>query len=429
MQGNHLPKRALLVWIGLVAGMTGVGCQVEDGYYGYPGERRATGPQFVAKPGAVYYNNPAIAQVQYQPGPGVVQPMPGPGIPPQDIHAAPPDWPNPNGPPPDAAPERPRLPMPRELGKTYHPAYVIEPPDVLAIDAVRLVPRPPYRIEPLDVLILQVAGTLPDRPIAGQVVVSPDGTVTLPYNYGVVRVAGLTLQQAAEAVMLALKNMGPDSLKDPRVSMGLGQFRGVQQTRGDHLVIQDGTITLGSYGSVCVAGLTLCQAKAAIERHLSRFLLNPEISVAVSAFNSKYYYVIADGAGYGMQVLRFAITGNETVLDAISNISGLPAVSSTKKIWVARPTPVKAGCYEILPVNWRALTMAGDTETNYQLFPGDRIYIHSDPLICLNNWMTKVFNPIEQVMGLALLGGITYQTFQAIGSGTSNGGAFVPVIR
>lgn len=421
MRGSHPVKGALLLLTALVIGMIGLGCQSE-GYYGYPGERRGAGPQFVPKPGAAS-GQPTIVQVQYQPLPQMqAQPMPGPGMPPQDVRVVPYEYGNEPAPPPEAVPDRPRLPMPRELELTYHPAYVIEPPDVLAIDAVRLVPRPPYRIEPLDILFLQVAGTLPDRPILGQVVVSPDGTISLGYNYGVVRVAGLTLEAAAVVIRQSLMNR-PDGLRDPQVSLALGQFRGIQQTRGDHLVNMDGTITLGSYGSVCVAGLTLCQAKAAIERHLAKFLLNPEISLNVSAFNSKYYYVIADGGGYGMQVLRFAITGKETVLDAISNISGLPAVSSTKKIWVARPTPAKAGCYQILPVNWQVLTMAGDTETNYQLFPGDRVYIKADPLIHLNNAMAKVFAPIEQVLGMTLLGATTAETIQATVQG--NGVGFV----
>jgi protein involved in polysaccharide export with SLBB domain len=314
--------------------------------------------------------------------------------------------------------------MPTEKAKTYHPPYVIEPPDVLYLDAVRLVPRPPYRIEPLDVLILQVGGTLPDQPITGQFQVSPDGTINLPYNFGTVRVVGLTLEGAA----LAIRNRLMGELTKPTVSVGLGSFRGVQQTQGSHLVNQDGTITLGTYGSVCVAGLTLCQAKAAIERHLSKYLLNPEISVTVQAFNSKYIYVIADGAGYGQQVYRFPITGNETVLDAISYIGGIPPQGSLKKIWVARPVPAHAGCYQILPVAWQVLVAAGDTDTNYQLFPGDRIYIHSDFLICLNNWVTKVISPIEQVLGVTLLGAATVNIISSIGrnGGTNGGGFFIP---
>ena len=111
----------------------------------------------------------------------------------------------------------------------------------------------------------------------------------------------------------------------------------MQQVRGEHLVRQDGTISLGSYGCVYVAGLTLAQAKVAIERHLCQYLLDPEITVDVLAYNSKFYYVITDGAGFGQQVYRFPITGKETVLDAINNIGGLPPVASPQKIWVARP--------------------------------------------------------------------------------------------
>ena len=271
-----------------------------------------------------------------------------------------------------------RLPLPRELSPTALPPYVIEPPDVLYIDAVRLVPRPPYHVEPLDVLLIQVTDTLPNQPISGPLAVSPEGVVNLGFNYGVVHVVGMTVKQAAVAIRAQLQRQG---LQNAQVSVSLVQFRGVQQTRGEHLVIQDGTITLGTYGSVPVVGMTICQAKAAIERHLSNYLLNPEISLSVSAFNSKVYYVIADGGGFGQQIYRFPITGKEYVLDAISNIGGLPAVSSRRKIWVARPAPADKGCYQILPVDWQVITQAGATCTNYQLLPGDRVYIKADPLI------------------------------------------------
>ena len=79
------------------------------------------------------------------------------------------------------------------------------------------------------------------------------------------------------------------------------------------------------YGNVRVAGMTLPQAKLCIEQYLTQYLDEPEISVEVCAFNSKVYYVVTQGAGMGDAVYRFPVTGNETVLDAISQINGLTA--------------------------------------------------------------------------------------------------------
>ncbi len=297
------------------------------------------------------------------------------------------------------------LPIPTEKQMTTHPAYIIEPPDILLLQPVRLIPKPPYHVEPLDLLQIQVAEALPNQPINGPFVVSPEGVVNLGYGYGVVRVGGLTIEQAAQAIKTQLKM----SIKEPQVAVSLLQFRGVQQTAGEHLVIQDGTITLGSYGSVFVAGMTICQAKAAIERHLSCFLQNPEISLSVNAYNSKVYYVINDGAGFGMTVHRFPITGNETVLDAITLNGGLAPVASRRRIWLARPGAPGAGCYQILPINWDAIVMGGDTTTNWQIFPGDRIFIDSDPFLWFNNTLTKIFAPIEQLLGVTLLGATTFE--------------------
>lgn len=61
-----------------------------------------------------------------------------------------------------AAPRFVPVPTPHELALLQHSPYVIEPPDILLIDAVRIVPRPPYRIEPLDSLAIQVFNIPPE---------------------------------------------------------------------------------------------------------------------------------------------------------------------------------------------------------------------------------------------------------------------------
>jgi polysaccharide biosynthesis/export protein len=307
--------------------------------------------------------------------------------------------------------------VPTEMFMTSHPPYRIEPPDILLIDTIRMVPRPPYVISPLDVLLIRVAVPLPNQPVDGQYTVGPDGTVNLGYSYGVVRLVGLTLADAERVIRAQMKRAG---LADPQLFVGLAQFRGVQQARGEHLVRQDGTISLGTYGCVYVAGLSLAEAKVAIERHLTQYVLDPEVTVDVFAYNSKYYYVIADGAGYGQQVFRFPIVGKETVLDAINNIGGVPAVNSIRRIWVARPAPPDAGCTQILPVDWLAITQGGATGTNYQLFPGDRVYLNSDCLIKSANVLDKVLAPVERVLGTLLLGASVSNAFRNNRNGNNN---------
>lgn len=313
--------------------------------------------------------------------------------------------------------------LPRELAKTAHPPYAIEPPDILLIDALRVIPLPPYRVEPLDSLVIQ-ANALATAPISGLYPVDTDGTVNLGFSYGSVRVVGMTLPEARAAIEEHLKK---DIVK-PEVQVYLGQSRALQQIRGEHLVRQDGTVGLGSYGDVSVSGMTLPEAKAAIEAHLAKYLVDPEVSVDVYAFNSKVFYVIYDGGGAGQQITRLPITGNETVLDAVSQINGLSAVADKRRIWVARPVPACSADDEILPVDWCAVTKRGRTETNYQLFPGDRLYVEADPLITLDTGLARIISPVERLFGVVLLGNGTVQSFRrnngSNGSGAGTGTGF-----
>ncbi len=132
------------------------------------------------------------------------------------------------------------------------------------------------------------------------------------------------------------------------------------------------------------------------------------------AYNSKVYYVITQGAGLGDNVRRLPITGNETVLDAISQINGLSQVSS-KKIWIARPAPHNFGCQQILPIDWDAITQGAQTATNYQILPGDRLFVAEDELVTFTNVMDKVTAPIERLAGILALGDSTIRGFQTMG--------------
>src|ERR1700676_4772401 len=56
---------------------------------------------------------------------------------------------------------------PMEKARVNLPTYRVEAPDILLIDAVKIVPKAPYRISPQDILQINGAGTLAGQPLAG----------------------------------------------------------------------------------------------------------------------------------------------------------------------------------------------------------------------------------------------------------------------
>lgn len=308
----------------------------------------------------------------------------------------------------------PTSPVPRELAMTTLDRYVIEPPDVLVINAIKIVPKSPHKIEPFDGLLIRVLNALPDQPIGDAFAVSPEGTVDLGPTYGKVKVVGKTIDEAQDEIRDALTHV----LEDPQVSVSLAFSSGAQQIVGEHLVAPDGRVNLGTYGSVYVTGMTLEQAKVAIEERLSTKLEDPEVVVDVFAYNSKRYFIITQGGGFGDNIVQQPVTGNETVLDALARVGGITQISSNK-IWIARPAPNGVGCHQILPVDYEAVVQ-GDTATNYQLLPGDRLFIKEDPLTKFDAVFSKLTRPFERAFGLVSLGTAMLNRIERFGLGQLN---------
>jgi polysaccharide export outer membrane protein len=305
---------------------------------------------------------------------------------------------------------------PAELSKISLPDYIIEPPDILLIEGIKVVPKAPYEIQPQDVLQIVVLGTQPERPIAGQFLVEGSGVVNLGPGYGAVRIAGLTTDEASEEIRDRLLR----ELNNVEVAVTIFQTSGQQFITGEHLVAPDGTVNLGLYGRVYLAGMSLDEGRGKIEERLSLYFDDPKVSLDVFVYNSKFYYIISAGGGVGDRVVRIPVTGNETVLDAIAQVGGLDQ-SSSKKMWIARPTPGSVGCDQILPVDWDAITRVGATATNYQLLAGDRLFIAENPAIAWANLTSIFLNPFERVIGFSLLGAQTVQTLQRFPEGFTRG--------
>ena len=275
--------------------------------------------------------------------------------------------------------------LPRELKKVSLPDYIIEPPDILLIEVHGARRIQTMELSTGELLDIRVGNTLSidqvdydatraSGQLNGTYRIQSDGQIDLGPGHGKVAVRDLSITDARRLVELHLRR----TLNNPRVYVDRATGRDERQITGEHLVRPDGTVSLGTYGSIYVAGLTLNQIERAIQRHVSGRLLDPRINLDVLACNSKVYYVVINSAGGGEQVFRFPSTGNETVLDAIAQTNGVAQLGSKKRVWIARPAPPSLGYEQVLEVDWDAIVRGGQTCTNYQILPGDRVYVRAN---------------------------------------------------
>lgn len=304
----------------------------------------------------------------------------------------------------------PEIPVPTEENKAVLSSYIVETPDILLVELINPIHKPPYRIKPNDFLRINVTGAPEFAPLKGDYAVQPHGTIDLG-EYGSLEAINQTVDELKSTIGKQVTKRFPEAIIS--VDVGLLSTAPPQAVTGPHLVRPDGTIGLGTYGSANVAGMSLAEINDVITKHLSDYFLDPQVNVDVISYNSKVYYIILDNAGAGQTVHRLPFTGNETVLDAMSFVGGLTPVSDDQRIWINRPVYSEGnptGEAAILPVSWNAIVHHGDASANYQIMPGDRIYLDSQAVDRLDTVLAKVISPIERVLGVTLLGSTTYNS-------------------
>lgn len=138
----------------------------------------------------------------------------------------------------------------------------------------------------------------------------------------------------------------------------------------DQQVMADGSVDLGGFGRVMVAGLTLEASETLMERTIEDSGHKPtRINVRLLEPIDRFY-VLGEVNSPG----SYPLSGHESVLDGILAAGGLTSAAAPCKILLARPT-LPGSCRVTLPICYREITQLGDTSTNYQLQPGDRIFV------------------------------------------------------
>jgi len=191
-------------------------------------------------------------------------------------------------------PVSPAMEPPREKGMMSLPTYRVEPPDILQIEMLKLVPRPPYRVDTFDVLQIRVMGTALDQPIDGFFLVEGEGIVSLGPAYGTVRVVGMTIEEATDAISRKLQLI----LTKPDVSVQLARTAGTQPITGQYLIGPDGTVNLRQYGVMHVAGKTVTEIRVDLQEDAVAVFRLAGADGGRDCLHSKVFYVITEGPGW-----------------------------------------------------------------------------------------------------------------------------------
>lgn len=224
--------------------------------------------------------------------------------------------------------------------------------------------------------------------------------------------SGATLTDQAEAVLEAsriptniarenAKTVLPPHALEPGDSILIEPVSLERDLRlpADQVVLADGTVDLGPYGRVIVAGNHLEQAESLIEQQIAFQIRQQRESCKQFASEEDREAIDADSLPAGCDAIAvnvrmlepvhrfyvlgevnapgaYPLSGYETVLDAIVTAGGLTSAANPCKILLARPTD-PCECRVTLPVCYREIVQMGNSGSNYQLQPGDRVFVSS----------------------------------------------------
>ena len=160
---------------------------------------------------------------------------------------------------------------------------------------------------------------------------------------------------------------------------------------GTFNINQEGKLQYTFVGDMEVNGLTKQQLEEKIKNIISNYVISPEVSVTITEYNSKVFYVLGEVGAPGKYNMR-----SETipVREAVF-MAGLPTLSAAmRKCRII--TPSKSGNAKVRPVNLYSVLYAGNLKRNINMRPGDVLYIPSTVMAKI----VRVINPVTTTIGV-----------------------------
>jgi polysaccharide export outer membrane protein len=186
------------------------------------------------------------------------------------------------------------------------------------------------------------------------------GTVTPPAS---------AVKPAPEQTIIM--NPGGETAADYAIGPGdileISVWKNLDLTR-QVVVLPDGTITFPLVGRFTAGGKSVTQLKAEMEKRISRYVPEPDLTIIVQQVNSMVVYVIGKVNRPG----HIPLNRNISVLQALSMAGGLNIFADQQDLQIVRKS--EAGTM-IIPFNYKAVTEDNMMEGNIQLQRGDVVVV------------------------------------------------------
>lgn len=182
--------------------------------------------------------------------------------------------------------------------------------------------------------------------------------------------------------------LGPDDVIEITV-MRHPEFSGV------YPVNLEGKIQYKFIGDIEVAGLNKKALEEKVKSIIANFVISPELNVTVLEYKSKVIYVLGEVGQPGKYYMRSeTIPVREAVVQA-----GLPTQSAAmRKCRII--TPDKNGKVKTRAVNLYSVLYGGELRYNYEMQPGDILYVPCTVMAKL----IRMINPVTATVSGAAAG-------------------------
>jgi len=158
---------------------------------------------------------------------------------------------------------------------------------------------------------------------------------------------------------------------------------------------QDGKISLRLLGEVEVAGLTPMEASRKLESLLSKYYVDPRVSVRVTDYRSKRFFVFGQVSRPG----SYLYTGRDTLLNVLSQAQPT-FLAWRSQVKLIRPSHDDSKRH-VMTVDAERIVQQGKLEQNVMLQENDIVYVPPTPFAWIGLRMREIVWPVSPIMGAA----------------------------